>query len=105
MMPNDATALMPNGNRWRPPEDSCNSSSDKFKFVTYIFKEDVDIDSSLHIFSVVDTGGLDAVVNKLTKCLITGCKQIKYWKVGILQTQATLEFFCYPEQKHIRPAI
>ena len=45
----------------------------------------MNIDGSFHVFSVVDTGGLYAVVNKLTKCLVTGCKQKKIlegWEIS-----------------------
>lgn len=43
----------------------------------YISKEDVYVYRSFHVTAVVRTCGLYAVVNKLTKCLITGCKQKK----------------------------
>ena len=41
----------------------------------YISEEDVYVYCSIHVTAVVHTCGLYAVVNKLTKCLITGCKQ------------------------------
>ena len=43
----------------------------------YISKEDVYVYCSFHVTAVVRTCGLYAVVNKLTECLITGCKQKK----------------------------
>ena len=41
----------------------------------------MDINNPLHVFCVVHASGLYAVVNKLTKCLVTGCKQIKLAKL------------------------
>ena len=43
----------------------------------HISEEDVYVYRSIHVTAVVHTRGLYAVVNKLTKCLITGCKQKK----------------------------
>ena len=47
------------------------------KTMPYISKEDMYVYCSFHVTAVVCTCGLYAVVNKLTKCLITGCKQKK----------------------------
>jgi len=52
----------------------------------YISKEDMYVYCPFHVTAVVCTCGLYAVVNKFTKCLITGCKQKKYktlW-IGIM---------------------
>lgn len=48
------------------------------KTMPYISKEDMYVYCSFHVTAVVGTCGLYAVVNKLTKCLITGCKQKKH---------------------------